>query len=170
MEGEAWQATSPWGHNESDTTGPLHFTYILLSCAVRFVASVVSHSLQRCGLQPAKLLCPWDSPARIIKLPHPPPGDFPNPGSNSPLLCLLHGRWVLHHQHYLGSPFDITNSKQMRLLNSMVTEENKFQQKQLLLIWDMCLNTVSIIPAILLLTPWSSTFFQVIQSLGKSLV
>ena len=35
------------------------------------------------GLQPARLLCPWDSPGKNTGgswLPWPPPGDLPNPG------------------------------------------------------------------------------------------
>ena len=38
-------------------------------------------------------------------LPFPPPGDLPNPGIESTFLtstCI--GRWVLHHEHQLGSP------------------------------------------------------------------
>ena len=44
------------------------------------VTSVVSNSLQPHGLQPARLLCPWDSPSKNTGLPCPPPGDLPNPG------------------------------------------------------------------------------------------
>ena len=32
IEGEAWQATSPWGHKESDTTERLHFHFHQYSC------------------------------------------------------------------------------------------------------------------------------------------
>ena len=33
------------------------------------------------GLQPARLLCPWDSPGKKSSgLPCPPPGDFPDQG------------------------------------------------------------------------------------------
>ena len=42
--------------------------------------SVVSHSLQPHGLQPARLLCPSDSPGNWSGLPCPPPGALPNPG------------------------------------------------------------------------------------------
>ena len=46
------------------------------------VASVPSDSLQRYGLQPTRLLCPWDSPGKKtgVGLPCPPPGDLPRPG------------------------------------------------------------------------------------------
>ena len=43
--------------------------------------SVVSNSLQPRGLQPARLLCPWDSPARILEWAAiSPPRDPPDPG------------------------------------------------------------------------------------------
>ena len=46
---------------------------------------MVSDSLQTYGLQPARLLCPWDSPGKNTGvdwsgLPHPPLGDLPDPG------------------------------------------------------------------------------------------
>ena len=44
--------------------------------------SVVSDSLQPCGLRPAKLLCPWDFPwpEYWSVLLFPSPEDLPNPG------------------------------------------------------------------------------------------
>ena len=49
---------------------------------VGVVSSVVSDSLQPHGLQPARLLCPWDCPGKNtgVIMPFPPPGDLPNPG------------------------------------------------------------------------------------------
>ena len=43
---------------------------------------MLSWSLQPYGLQPAKLLCPWDFPGKKYwsGLPFPPPGDLPDPG------------------------------------------------------------------------------------------
>ena len=60
------------------------------------VASVVSASLWPCGLQPTRLLCPWDSPGKntgvgchaLLQ------GIFPSQGSNLWILCLLHCRWI----------------------------------------------------------------------------
>ena len=45
-------------------------------------SSVISDSLQSFGLQPARLLCPWDFFRQEYwsGLPFPPPGDFPEPG------------------------------------------------------------------------------------------
>ena len=54
----------------------------------------MSDSLQHYGLYPAMLLCPWDSPGKntgvgchaLLQ------GILPTQGSNSSLLCLLHGQ------------------------------------------------------------------------------
>ena len=45
------------------------------------IPSGVSNSLLSHGLQPARLLCPWNSPGKNIGVePFPSPGDLPNPG------------------------------------------------------------------------------------------
>ena len=45
------------------------------------VASVMSDSVRPRGLQPARLLCPWDSPGKNTGVvPFPSPGDLPDPG------------------------------------------------------------------------------------------
>ena len=61
-----------------------------------YVTSVVSDSLWPCGLQPARLLCPWDSPGKNTGV-----GShfllqriFPTQGSNLHLLHLL--LWQVH--------------------------------------------------------------------------
>ena len=42
----------------------------------------MSNSLQSHGLQPTRLLCPWDFPGKntVSGLPFPSPGDLPDPG------------------------------------------------------------------------------------------
>ena len=56
--------------------------WLLLSC------SVTSDSLRPHGLQPARLLCPWDLPARILAwLPLPPPGESSRPRDATRLSC-----------------------------------------------------------------------------------
>ena len=63
-------------------------------------------SLRPHGLQPTRLLCPWDFPGKntgvgchvILQ------GIFLISGLNLRLLCLLHCRQVLYHWHQLGSP------------------------------------------------------------------
>ena len=43
------------------------FSHSSCSCCLRPVTSVVSGPAQPCGLQPDGLLCPWDSPARVLE-------------------------------------------------------------------------------------------------------
>ena len=70
--------------------------------------SVVSDSLQAYGPQPARLLCPLDSPGKNsgvgchILLQ----GIFPTQiqGSNLSLLHLLHCGWIFYPLSHLGSP------------------------------------------------------------------
>ena len=54
--------------------------------------SVMSESLQSYGLQPSKLLCPWDSPGKNTRVDCNAllQGIFLSQGSNLCLLCLLH--------------------------------------------------------------------------------
>ena len=69
------------------------------SCSCCLVASVVSNSLWPHGLQPTRLLCPWDSPdkntgvgchSHLQQI-------FPTQGSSPHLLCLLYCRQILYH-------------------------------------------------------------------------
>ena len=59
------------------------------ACSVLCTYSIVSHSLQPRGLQPTRLLCPWDSPGRNagVGCQFLLQGIFPTQGSNP---CLLH--------------------------------------------------------------------------------
>ena len=65
-----------------------------------------SNSLRPYGLQPARLLCPWDSPGSpVFSSTCSPPGHLLNPGIEpSSLMVSCIGRRVLYHQHHLGSP------------------------------------------------------------------
>ena len=66
--------------------------------------SVVSDSSQPHGLQPTRLLCPWDFPGRstgmgchcLLQ------GIFPTQGLN---LCLLPCRRIIYHLSHQGSPY-----------------------------------------------------------------
>ena len=51
-------------------------------CAVLKIISVMSDFLQPYELQPARLLCPWDSPGKntAVVCLYSPPGDLPNLG------------------------------------------------------------------------------------------
>ena len=80
-----------------------HKTEFYMHCACVLSRSVVSDSLQLHGLQPAMLLCPWDSPGKEYwsVLPCPPPRDLPTKGSNP---GLLYCRQILYHLSHQGSP------------------------------------------------------------------
>ena len=71
------------------------------------------HTMSNClhpyGPQQARLLCPWDSRQEYLTgLLCPSPGDLPNPGIGpTSLTSTCIGRWVLYHEHHLGSPWDI---------------------------------------------------------------
>ena len=66
-------------------------------CCCCLVTSVMSDSVQPCGLPPARILCPWDSPGKhtgvgchaLLQ------GIFPTQGLNP---GLLHCRQILYHQ------------------------------------------------------------------------
>ena len=86
-------------HYPSNTS---QFSRVLLF-ATPWICSIVSNSLWPHGLQPARLLCPWDSPGKntgvgchaLLQ------GNFPTQGSNP---GLLHCRWILHWLSHQGSP------------------------------------------------------------------
>ena len=63
-----------WKREKEGGKWKLQFT-----CAC--VCSVVSDSLQTCGLWPARFLSPWDSLGKNTGLPFPPPGDLPDSGT-----------------------------------------------------------------------------------------
>ena len=58
------------------------------------------------GLQPTRLLCPWDSPGQEYwsGLPCPSPGDLPDPGIEPmSLMSTCTGKQVLYHERRVGS-------------------------------------------------------------------
>ena len=69
---------------------------LCISCLV----AVMSYSLQHCGLQPTRLLCPWDSPGKSTGVGHHAllQGILPTQGSNLHLL-----QWPMDSL-LLGSP------------------------------------------------------------------
>ena len=91
-----------WGRTQSDTTEVTQQQYDLCFkqtqvfersyACMHAVTSVVSNSLQPYGLQPARLLCPWDSPGKNTRVGWHflLQGIFPMQGSNLSLLHLLH--------------------------------------------------------------------------------
>ena len=112
---------SPWGRKESDTTERLSFFFFFYNKMRLFPVlfpfhkwensgsrkmpnknnlkksesvshSFVSDTLQPYGLQPTRLLCPWDSPGKNTEVGSHSllQGIFPTQGSNLHLFCLLH--------------------------------------------------------------------------------
>ena len=64
---------SPLGHHRTLSRAPcgiqqVHIIYLFQPCVCKFSCSVVSYTLQPHGLQPAKLLCPWNFPGKITKV------------------------------------------------------------------------------------------------------
>ena len=68
--------------------------------------SVVSDSWWLCGLWPARLFCPWNSPGKHtgVGCHFPPPGNLPDPRIKPKSLCLLHGQLDFSPPRHLGSP------------------------------------------------------------------
>ena len=56
-------------------------------------------------VQPSRFLCPWNSAGKNtgVSCHFLLQGIFPNQGSNPSLLASCTGRWVLYHQHHLGT-------------------------------------------------------------------
>ena len=83
-----------------------HFCDCFLPCVCVCVCvsrSVMSDPLQSHGLQPTRLLCPWDSPGKNsgVSCYFLLQEIFPTQGSN---LGLLHYRQILYHLNHQGSP------------------------------------------------------------------
>ena len=68
---------------------------------------VMFNSLQPCGLQPTRLLCPWDSSGKSTGMGSRSvlQGIFSTKGSN---LALLHCKQILYHLSHQESPFVCT--------------------------------------------------------------
>ena len=66
--------------------------YLFIYLSVCLVTSIVSDSLWTYGLEPIRLLCPWDSPGKNTGVGCHAlfQGIFLTQGSNSHLSCLLH--------------------------------------------------------------------------------
>ena len=70
------------------------------------VAPVVPDSLRPHGLQPARLLCPWDSPGKNtgVRCHSLLQGISPSQGLNESLACLLHWQAGSLPSTHQGSP------------------------------------------------------------------
>ena len=79
--------------------------YIQRDMCVRAESLQSYLTLQPCGMQPARLFYPWDSPGRNTRVDCHAllQGIFPAQGSNLHLMSTCTGRWVLYHLRLLGS-------------------------------------------------------------------
>ena len=84
----------PQGHTELDTALAAQHSTAQSNCE-SVSGSVVSDSLRSHGLQPAKLLCPWNSLGKNTGVGSHSllQGIFPTRGSNA---GLLHCKWILY--------------------------------------------------------------------------
>ena len=99
LDWEIWCLNQMHGKNES--RDQMCVSYLCVrACST---SSVMSNSLKPYGLQPTRLLCPWNSPGKDTRVGSHSllQGIFPTQGSN---LGLLHCRQILNHLSYLGSP------------------------------------------------------------------
>ena len=111
--GQLHSSVSPVTKNvETHPAGVLNFSYkwkcflwvsIYLKNQSKFSCSVVSNSLQPCGLQPTRLLHPWNSPGKNTGVGSHSllQGIFPIQESNP---NLLHCRQILYHLSHQGNP------------------------------------------------------------------
>ena len=78
--------------------------------------AVVSDSLQPHGLEPTRLLCPWDSPGKNTAVGNHSllQAIFP---TQEPNLGLLHSRRILYHLSLQGSPV-VTDTVTEMVVNS----------------------------------------------------
>ena len=60
--------------------------------------SVVSNSLRPHGLQPTRLLRPWDFPGKSTGVPSPSPTPTPTPVSKAAFPMILHNRWKIQRE------------------------------------------------------------------------
>ena len=88
-------------------SGPPVFVYVCVS------RSVVSDSLWPHGLQPARLLCPWDSPGKNTGVGY---IFFPTQGMNP---CLLHYRQLLYPLSHL----EATHISKWYMYNHMISDK-----------------------------------------------
>ena len=98
-------------------------------CMCAHSASHVSSSLCRCGLQPAKLLCPRGSPGKNAGV-----GChflfFPTQGLNPRLLCLLHWQAASLPRSHLGSLATSERTVKLRVLKEARSTQPRTGKKK----------------------------------------
>ena len=109
----------------------LMWTSFVLQKVRSVSCSVVFNSLQTHGLQPARLLCPWDFPGRNtgVSCHSPLQGIFPTQGSNP---GLLHFRHILYPQPLEDTIKRMKKLKQDKVFTNLISDKG--------LIFRICLK------------------------------
>ena len=99
---------------------------------------VMSPSLPPHGLQPARLLCPWDFPGKHtgVACHFLLQGIFLTQGSNPHLLHLLHCRQILYHLSHQGSQYLTESETLSRSVVSDSLRPHGSQPARLLCPWN----------------------------------
>ena len=132
-----------WGHLDSggvvlgDLWGFLALCLLVYLQALVYVLAcwITSSSLQPCGWEPARLLCPWDSPGKStgVGCHFLLQGIFPTQGSN---LHLLHGRKTLPAD-LSGKPSScVQKGNFQRFLKNRKKKKRKKTHWKLIFSWD----------------------------------
>ena len=87
--------------------------------SVRMFGHSAMSDLRPQGLQPTRLLCPWDFPGKntIMGCHFLFQEIFPTQGLSPYLLCLLHCRWILYSLSHWGSPVGFRAHPKSRMIS-----------------------------------------------------
>ena len=87
--------------------------------SVRMFGHSAMSDLRPQGLQPTRLLCPWDFPGKntIMGCHFLFQEIFPTQGLSPYLLCLLHCRWILYSLSHWGSPVGFRAHTKSRMIS-----------------------------------------------------
>ena len=119
---------------------------VIKTCAVCVSCSVLCDSLQPHGLQPTRLLCPWDSPGKNTGVDSHAllQGIFPNQRSNP---GLLHCKRILYQLSYHRSPGDMAHQinkylkkKERRAKQSIDIRVHFLKRYHYTYIYDICIH------------------------------
>ena len=105
--GPSWLLAHPSVFTVEDVSFSCSKYHPCLCACILSQFSCVRWTLRPCGLYPASLLCPWNSPGENTGVGGlcPPPGTLPHLAIDlASLMSPAFGRRVLHHQHHLGHP------------------------------------------------------------------
>ena len=132
----------------------------------------MSDSLQPHGLQPTRLLCPWDSPGKKTGVGSHTllQGIFPIQGLKT---GLLHCRWILYPLSHQGSPYVykyemFLKSNRPQLIKNVTVKKNKHHGSR-----DSCsrlkeTKDINKCNACRFIGSWANFFFFLIENSQKN--